>query len=86
MEDIGHAWGGMTRAVFSQPVGEFRPLTPSDLGVFVGEETAGRLQEFMSQPNLAWAGILVAWLLIGRIFSPVHDLAVGLLYPGLTYR
>jgi alpha-mannosidase len=38
MADTGHAWGGMERAVFSQTVGEFKPLTSAQLGALVGEE------------------------------------------------
>jgi hypothetical protein len=37
----------------------------------------------MAQPMLAWGGILVAWFLMGRIFSPTLGFAVGLLYLGV---
>jgi len=42
--------------------------------------------DFMRQPALALGGILVAWLVIGRVFSTVHLLAINLLYPGMGYH
>ncbi len=45
MADTAHAWGGMERAVFNEPVGEFVPMTPAELGAYVGVEedtTSGR--------------------------------------------
>jgi alpha-mannosidase len=38
MADTGHAWGGMVRANFNQPVGKFEPLDSAELGAFVGED------------------------------------------------
>ncbi len=66
------------------------PLPPLDgsgvLALVVKEDTARRLQEFMSNPQFSMFGIVAAWFLIGRIFSPVHLLAVNLLYPELGYH
>lgn len=38
MRDVAHGWGGEDRAVFSEPVGAFRALTPSEVGDFTGME------------------------------------------------
>ena len=65
------------------------PVPPLDgsgaIGLLVQEDTARRIQEWMQQPALAWGGILVAWLLIPRIFGPVFLTAVNWLYPGVSY-
>jgi alpha-mannosidase len=37
MDDVATAWGGMTREIFSQQVGQFSPLSPAEIGRFVGE-------------------------------------------------
>ena len=66
------------------------PVPPLDgsgvLGLFVPEHTGQRLQEWMAQPGLAFGGILVAWLLIPRIFAPVHLWALNWLHPEALYR
>ena len=54
--------------------------------LFVPESTGQRLQEWMAQPGLAFGGILVAWLLIPRIFAPVHLWALHWLHPGSLYQ
>ncbi|MEM9955614.1 MAG: glycoside hydrolase family 38 C-terminal domain-containing protein [Chloroflexota bacterium] len=38
MDDTGHAWGGMDRAIYNEPVGHFEALTGEQVGQFVGEE------------------------------------------------
>jgi len=66
------------------------PVPPLDgsgaVGIFLDTDTARRVQAFMHQPALAFGGLLVAWVLIPRIFGPVHLFAVNLLYPGLGYQ
>ena len=66
------------------------PLPPLDgsgaLALLMREEAARRLQEFMRRPQFSMLGILAAWFLINPIFSPVHLMAVNLLYPELGYR
>jgi len=66
------------------------PLPPLDgsgaVALLVGDDTARRLQEAMSNPRFSMLGIVVAWFLIGPIFGPVHLMAVNLLYPELAYR
>ncbi len=66
------------------------PLPPLDgsgaLGLVLPADTAARFQEFMRQPMVGLVGLLVAWRFFGVLFAPLHGLALGLLYPGLTYR
>ena len=68
------------------------PVPPLDgsgaLGLFLPEDTARRAQLWLRQPQLSLVGIVLAWMLIGRVFGPVHLLAVQLLYPeyGYGYR
>ena len=64
----------------------FPPLDGSGaISLLVSDETARRIQEFFAQPTFAIGGILVAWLLIREIFSPIHLAAINLLYPGMQY-
>jgi hypothetical protein len=49
------------------------------------EKTARVVQAVLRHPQLSLMGILVAWVLIGRAFGPVHLLAVNLLYPEFDY-
>lgn len=63
------------------------PVPPLDgsgvIGLFVSEDTARRLQQWMAQPFVALGGLLLAWLVMGRVFRNVLDTAVGALYFGL---
>jgi len=38
MDDSGHAWGGMDRAIYNEPIANFVAMTPEQVGMFVGEE------------------------------------------------
>jgi Zn-dependent protease len=62
------------------------PVPPLDgssvVGLFVSEQNARRLQEWMAQPMLAIGGLLLAWLVMREIVSPVLRVAVQLLYLG----
>jgi Zn-dependent protease len=62
------------------------PVPPLDgasvIGLFVSEQTARKLQEWMAQPVVALAGLLLAWFLMRRIFGPVLRAAIDLLYLG----
>jgi len=66
------------------------PLPPLDgsgaLGLVLGPALTLRYQEFIRQPAIAFVGLLAAWRLFGYVFSPLHSLALDLLYPGLLYR
>ncbi len=65
------------------------PLPPLDgagaIGLLLPEDLARRVQDWLAQPAFGLMGILVAWFLIGRLFGPIHLLAVNLLYPGVRY-
>ena len=62
------------------------PIPPLDgasvIGLFVSEETARRLQAWMAQPVVALGGLLLAWLVMRRVFGPVLRAAIDLLYLG----
>ena len=63
------------------------PLPPMDgsavVQLFMSDDAARWLQSFYRQPMIGWVGLLVAWQLFGRLFSPIDRLALGLLYPDL---
>ena len=65
------------------------PVPPLDgstaIGLLVSESTALRIYDFMRQPGFSMIGLLLAWNLFGRIFSPVFLFAVNVLYPGSNY-
>ncbi len=64
------------------------PLPPLDgaavLPLFLPEAQSRRVREFMMQPHLTMIGILMAWLLIGQIFRPIHLAAINLVYLGVA--
>lgn len=39
MDDTGHAWGGMDRAIYNQAIAKFETMTGEQVGQFVGEES-----------------------------------------------
>ena len=62
------------------------PVPPLDgssaIGLLISEHNARRLQEWMSQPMLAFGGLLLAWIVMRSIVSPVLGFAIDLLYLG----
>jgi Zn-dependent protease len=66
------------------------PLPPFDgsevLSLFLGGSAAERYREFMAQPAAGIIGLIVVWNFLGFILSPVHTLALNLLYPGAGYH
>ncbi len=66
------------------------PVPPLDgsgvVQLLMGDDLARRYQVFVRQPMLAWVGIILAWKFFGPIFSPLHTLALNLLYPGAGYH
>jgi Zn-dependent protease len=62
------------------------PVPPLDgasvMGLFVSEQNARRLQEWMAQPILAFGGIVLAWLVMRAIAGPVLGAAIDVLYLG----
>jgi Zn-dependent protease len=65
------------------------PVPPLDgagaIGLLVGDDLARRLRQALYRPGVAIFGILIAWYLIGEIFSPIHQLAIRFLYPEFGY-
>jgi Zn-dependent protease len=65
------------------------PVPPLDgagaIGLVLSDHNARRVRAMLTHPRVAWFGILLAWLLIGRVFRPVHLLAIRLLYPEFGY-
>ena len=62
------------------------PVPPLDgasvIGLFVSEQTARKLQEWMARPVVALGGLLLAWMLMRQIFGPALGIAIELLYLG----
>jgi Zn-dependent protease len=65
------------------------PVPPLDgssaIGLLMPEEMALKVHDFMNQPGFALIGLIIAWNLFDRVFSPIFLLAVNLLYPGMQY-
>jgi Zn-dependent protease len=89
--DPGSAWGPLSQLLsilfalnlllFTFNLLPLPPLDGSALPPLVLGDSAGRSYlEFMREPMWTMVGILVAWKLIGFIFSPVLTFALGLLY------
>jgi len=65
------------------------PVPPLDgsgiLPFFLSEKLAARFMDFINQPMFSFIGILVAWNLFGRIYSPFHLFFMKLLYPEIGF-
>ncbi len=65
------------------------PLPPLDgagaLPLLTGDDLARRYRAFMMQPMMAMLGLVIAWNVFGSFFTPLHTLALNLLYPGAGY-
>ena len=63
------------------------PVPPLDgsgaLPLVVGRDYTARVQELFAQPMVAMMGMLIVWRAFGRIFWPVFQFAVGVLFHGL---
>ena len=57
----------------------------SVLQLVLPDDLARRWRELVSQPMLSLVGIIIAWNLFDRVFSPVLLFALRLLYPEVTY-
>ena len=66
------------------------PMPPLDgsgaLPLFMSEKLGQRYMHVQHRSGWAIFGLLVAWKLFGYVYSPVHALAISLLYPGVQYR
>ena len=64
----------------------FPPLDGANaIGLLFSEAGARRVQRLLRNPQLSLVGLLIAWMLMPRIFGPIHRIAVNLLYPGAGY-
>jgi len=65
------------------------PMPPLDgasgITILMSEPTALRFLDFIRQPAFQMAGMIVAWLVFGRLFDPIFTLSLNLLYPGARY-
>lgn len=65
------------------------PVPPLDgqaaIGLFMSEDTARRWNDFSRGQGFAIVGLLIAWVIFGRVFSTVFTLALNALYPGSGY-
>ena len=65
------------------------PLPPLDgsgvVPLVLDENTARKYMNFIHNPAFMFFGLLIAWQLFGKVFSPIFTFAINLLYPGVTY-
>ena len=65
------------------------PLPPLDgagvLPLVLKEEWVRGYQDIMRQPTFSLLGLIVAWNVFGKIYYPLHTLALNLLYPDIGY-
>ena len=63
------------------------PVPPLDgatvIGLFLSDDAARKFTSLMAGGPLALAGILIAWRLVGWVFSPVFAAALAILYMGV---
>ena len=66
------------------------PVPPLDgntaVGIFLKEKVALRFVEMTHHPSFTFIGVIIAWSLFDRIFSPLFLFGLSLLYPGLRYH
>lgn len=66
------------------------PVPPLDgngvVQLFLPDAAGARWSEIWRGRGAAMMGLLFAWLLFGKLFSPIFLLAVNLLYPGSSYH
>ncbi len=60
------------------------PLPPLDgseaITLFMKQTMLHRYRAFIQHPSLSMFGILIAWMIFGRVFTPVINSAINLLY------
>lgn len=66
------------------------PVPPLDgsgaLPLFMSESLGQKYMLLLHRSGFAILGLFLAWKLFGYIYSPIHLIAINLLYPGLHYR
>ena len=65
------------------------PIPPLDgsclVPLLLNNENASKYKAFISQPTMAVVGLVIAWQCFDYIFTPIHLLAINLLFPGHHY-
>ena len=66
------------------------PLPPLDgfgaLALVLDERTYGEFKHKLYQtPGISLIGFIIAWHIFPYLFGPIYDLAIKVLYPGITY-
>ena len=65
------------------------PVPPLDgntgVTLLMGEKSALRFLDWTQQSGFGFLGLLLAWLLFGKIFGVIFALALNVLYPGARY-
>jgi Zn-dependent protease len=66
------------------------PVPPLDgsgiIPFFMSHETAQKYLTFLHNSPAGFFGLFIAWKVFGYIYSPMHLIAVNLLYPGYNYH
>lgn len=66
------------------------PLPPLDgsevVMLFLNDTDAEKYSDFINQGGFRLIGLVFAWYILDVIFSPVHLLALNILYPGAGYH
>lgn len=65
------------------------PVPPLDgstgITLFMDERTAMKYLDWLHEGTYAFVGIMIAWLVFGKIFGPIFLMAIRLLYSGVSY-
>jgi len=65
------------------------PVPPLDgngiVPLFLDDHQGRRWQEIFANPSMALMGLVIAWVVFGRLFGLIFDLGIFLLYPGISY-
>jgi Zn-dependent protease len=62
------------------------PLDGSGIYMLFTGEAGERISAVLRSPIFSYGGILLAWWLLRLLFPQFQDLAIKLLYPGVSYR
>jgi Zn-dependent protease len=65
----------------------FPPLDGSGaMPLLLSREHSVRYMNFVNQSGFALFGLFIAWNIFGKLFHPIHLMAINLLYPGAGYH
>ncbi|MCF7955847.1 MAG: site-2 protease family protein [Phycisphaerae bacterium] len=66
------------------------PVPPLDgtalLELSLKGESLAKYRQLMSNPTASFVGLIIAWNLFDFVFSPIHSMALNILYPGSHYQ